>query len=183
MDKATLFSYMPRYYKNSKAIDNINTANSYELTLFKEELNNTLNQFFVDTADFTLERWESELGLVINGELDLDIRKSKIKSKLRGQGTITIKLIKNVAESFANGQVDVIENNADYSFTIKFISTRGIPPNLQDLKNSIEQIKPAHLAVKYEFTYTTWGEVKSLTWAQAKTGTWEDLKTRKVVAL
>lgn len=180
MDKATLFSYMPRYYKNSKVIDNINAANSSELTLFKERLDNTLNQFFVDTADFTLERYESELGLVVNNELDLDIRRSKIKSKLRGQGTITIKLIKNVSESFTNGQVDVIENNSSYSFTIKFVSTRGIPPNLQDLKNSIEEIKPAHLAVVYEFTYTTWAEVKNLTWAQVKTDTWDNLKTRKV---
>lgn len=172
---------MPRYYRTSKVISNINNANSAELNNFQANLESTLNQFFIDSADFTLYRWEKDLGIVVNDDLDLEARRSRIKSKLRGQGTITIKLVKNVSESFTNGQVDVIEDFQNYCFTIKFISTRGIPPNIDDLKKSIEDIKPAHLEVIYEFTYTTWNEVKNITWVQVKNGTWEELKTRKVV--
>ncbi|MNP69599.1 hypothetical protein D3C76_1657190 [compost metagenome] len=29
----------------------------------------------------------------------------------------------------------------------------GIPPNLDDLKAAIEEIKPAHMAVEFEFNY------------------------------
>ena len=181
MDKSTLLSYMPRYYRTSKVIDNINTANSSELTKFTERLDNTLDQFFVDTADYTLDRWEKELGIEVNNNYDINFRRSRIKSKLRGQGTVTINLIKNVSETFSNGEVDVIEDNPSYSFMIKFVGTRGVPPNLDDLKKAIEDIKPAHLAVTYAFTYTVWKEVKAITWGEVKTGTWGDLKTRKVI--
>ncbi|MNE88949.1 hypothetical protein D3C80_1863070 [compost metagenome] len=33
------------------------------------------------------------------------------------------------------------------------MDTVGIPPNLDDLKAVIEEIKPAHMQVEYEFSY------------------------------
>lgn len=181
MDSSTLLGYMPSYYRTSTVIQNINNANAIELTIFEEKLTDVLNQFFVSTATFTLERWEKEFGVEINNNLEVDFRRSRIKSKLRGSGTVTITLIKNVSEAFANGEVDIIEDNANYQFTVKFVGNKGIPPNLQDLKDSIERIKPAHLKVLYSFTYTTWGEVKVIIWAQVKVGTWGELKTREVI--
>ncbi|WP_427340658.1 YmfQ family protein [Caloranaerobacter sp. DY30410] len=173
--------YLPGYYRTSQVMTNITNAEDTELQLFITNLTNTLNQFFVDLADTSLDRWEKELGIPVNSSKPDEYRRSVIKSKLRGQGTITVNLIKNVSESYSNGEVEVIEDNPNYSFTIKFVGTRGIPPNLDDLKSAIEEIKPAHLAVQYEFTYTTWGEVKNTTWGSIKTGTWKELKTRKVI--
>jgi uncharacterized protein YmfQ (DUF2313 family) len=172
---------MPEYYKASKVIDNLNNANALELDGFDTKLNNVLDQFFIDTSDFTLERWEKEFGIQVNNSYDIEFRRTRITSKLRGQGTITVNLIKNVSESFSNGEVDVIEDNPSYSFTVKFIGVRGIPPNLDDLKTAIENIKPAHLTVLYEFTYTLWEEVKNITWGAVKTSTWGQLKTREVI--
>jgi hypothetical protein len=172
---------MPGYYKTSNVIDNLNNANAIELNSFNQKLDNLLNQFFNDTADFTLERWEKELGLEVMNNYDPEFRRSKVKGKLRGSGTVTIKLIENVSESFANAEVAIIENNPAYSFTVKFVGTKGIPANLDDLKAAIELIKPAHLAVEYEFTHTTWSEVKAATWGAIKSGTWGELKTREVI--
>jgi hypothetical protein len=89
--------------------------------------------------------------------------------------------MKNVSESFTNGEVDIIENNPAYSFTVKFVGSKGIPPNIDDLKAAIEEIKPAHLAVQYEFSYTLWSEVKNITWGTVKTGTWGQLRIREVI--
>jgi len=170
---------MPNYYKTSYVIDNLNNANAIELDNYDKKLDSILNQFFINTADFTLERWERELGIEVNNTYDINFRRSKILSKIRGQGTITVNLIKTVSESFANGEVDVVENNPTYSFTIKFVGLKGIPPNLDDLKAAIEDIKPAHLSVGYSFTYNTWNDViSSMTWDTVKTGTWENLKVR-----
>ncbi|MEG0775504.1 YmfQ family protein [Clostridium sp.] len=178
--KTTLLSYMPLYYRKSKIIDNINSSNALELNRFHSRLDNILNQFFIDKADFTLERWESELGLDVNNNLNVDYRRSRIKSKLRGQGTVTVSLIRNVAESFSNGEVDLIENNAAYEFTIKFVGVKGIPPNMEDLKKAIEEIKPAHLNYKFEYTYLTWDEFEKYnrTWDQwdVLNLTWDELE-------
>lgn len=176
MDKATLLSYMPGYYRTSKVIDNLNNANALELDGFDKKLDNALNQFFIDTADFTLERWEKEFGIAVNNSYDTEFRRSRIKSKLRGQGTITISLIKNVSESFSNGEVDVIEDNPNYSFTVKFTGTKGVPPNLDDLKAAIEAIKPAHLAVLYTFTYNTHEYLSQFTHAELAAYTHTELR-------
>lgn len=177
MDKSTLLSYMPKYYTTSKVIDSINNSNAIELTNFSNNLDSILNQFFIDTATFGLDRWEKEFGIEVNNNLDTEYRRSRIKAKLRGSGTITVKLIENVAKSFENADLQVIENNANYSFTIKFVSTIGIPPNINDLKAIIEQIKPAHLQVLYEFKYRIWNEFLSKSWDTVKPNSWDNLKS------
>ncbi|MHC1683410.1 MAG: putative phage tail protein [Clostridiaceae bacterium] len=161
MDKDTLFSYMPLYYRSSTLIENINNANAIELNNFDNKLDSVLNQFLIDSADFTLERWEKEFGLEVNNNYNVDFRRSRIKSKLRGQGTVTIKLIKSVSESFSNGQVEIIEDNSNYQFTIKFTGTLGIPPNMEDLEKAIEEIKPAHLGFSFNYIYLTWDQFDS----------------------
>lgn len=122
----------------------------------------------IDTADYTLDRWEKEYGIEVNSSKDIDFRKSVIKSKMRGTGTVTIKLIKEVAESYVNGGVDIVEHNDEFYFIVKFIGVKGIPPNLEDLKEEIENIKPAHLGVLYTFIYLTWDqyEVYNMTCAE-----------------
>ena len=80
---------MPKYYATSKIIENLNNANAKELTNFNTNLDTVLNQFFISTADFTLERWEKEFGIEINNNLNIEFRRTRIKAKMRGQGTVT----------------------------------------------------------------------------------------------
>lgn len=157
------------------------SAEDSETQLFNTRLNETLNQFFVDTSTYTLERWEKDLGIPVNNSKPDDYRRSVIKSKLRGSGTITVSLIKNVSESFTNGEVEVIEQPSLYSFTIKFVGTIGIPPNLEDLQNAIEEIKPAHLAIVYEMIYNTHGFISGFTHSHLSSYTHQQLRETEVV--
>lgn len=140
-----------------------------------------VNQCFIDTATWGLKYWEEMLNIPIDESKPYDFRRSVIKAKIRGTGTITVNLVDTVADSFSNGEVNIIERPETYSFTVKFVGERGIPANLDDFKKVIEELKPAHLNVIYEFTYTVWGEVKNTTWGNVKTGTWGQLKTRLII--
>lgn len=142
---------------------NLTRSEGSEIELFKTKLAQTLDQFCVNTATFTLENWERELGIPVDNTKSADYRRSVIKSKLRGAGTITINLIKNVAESFSTAEVEVIEDNANYQFIIKFVGTLGIPPNMADLQAAIEDIKPAHLGFTFEYTYNTYNTLSQFT--------------------
>lgn len=153
----------------------------HELEEFREGIWDVANQFFVNTATWGLEQWEKELGLSAYVGKPAAQRRSRIISKLRGVGTVTVKLIQKVAQSYDGGLVTVDDHPEDSYFIIKFIDTKGIPPNLDDLKEAIEEIKPAHLEVVYEFTYTVWDEVKAITWNEVKTGTWDELKSRSII--
>ena len=79
---------------------------------------------------------------------------------MRGTGTTTVAMIQNVSESFVNGEVAVVEHNDQYRFDIEMLSVIGIPPNMEDLKAVIEEIKPAHLDYRIIIKYNTWGMAK-----------------------
>lgn len=175
-----VMSNMPKYYANSMVMSSLAAAEDNELARFTETIQATLNQFFVDTSDFTLDRWEKEFGIRTNPSKPLADRRSVIKSKMRGSGTITINLIKNITESYTNGSVEVTENNAEYSFTITFVDDRGIPPNLPDLQAAIEVIKPAHLAVIYEFTYNTYEYLNQFTYDFLKSFSYDQLRNEEI---
>lgn len=135
-----------------------------------------LDQLDVETATWGLKYWEQTLGIPVDEGKALDYRRSRIKSRLRGAGVTTVALIQNVSESFSNGAVTVTEYPAQYRLEIKFVGTIGIPPNLDDLTQTLREILPAHLEWAYVFVFNTWAAASALTWGQAKAFTWKQLR-------
>ncbi|WP_431090067.1 YmfQ family protein [Paenibacillus sp. 8b26] len=148
-----LFSYLPAYYEISRVMQADMDAKGSELDALYFALDETLAQFFVRTSTWALDRWENELGIPADLKKPLEQRRSVVESKLRGSGKFSGRLVKNVAEAYDGGTVNVTFQHTEWGFTVKFIDTIGIPPNLEDLKAAIEEIKPAHLSVEYEFRY------------------------------
>jgi len=149
-----MMGYLPPYYASSKIMQAIMQAEGLEFDALNLALSDILNQFFVETATWGLDIWEKMLGIpTVPGKPD-EQRRSLIISKIRGIGTVNVALMHNVASSYVYGTIEIIDNPATYSFTVKFCDVRGVPPNIEDLKAVIETIKPAHLAVNYQFTYT-----------------------------
>ncbi|MFH5185713.1 putative phage tail protein [Paenibacillus sp. TAB 01] len=75
---------------------------------------------------------------------------------------MTIEMMKNVAEAYDRGAIEVTEQPALYRFTVRFVDTLGAPPNLDDLKKAIESIKPAHLVVAYQYKYLLVNQVQGM---------------------
>lgn len=163
---ATLMSYVPEFIYSSKIFAAIYAAQGAELDTLETDIAGIAAQCFVSTATWGLKYWEEFLGITVDESKETDYLRSAILAKIRGTGTTTKAMVKNVAASFSNGTVEVIEDSADYSFVIKFTGTLGIPPNLDDLSVIIEIIKPAHLAFSYAYTYRTHGQLTGYTHAQ-----------------
>jgi len=167
LDKDALLSYQPDYYKNSKVMEQINNTNSSELNLFNNRIDSVYNNLYIDTADSdTLARIEKELALTIATNYTTSYRISRIYSRLLGNANFTKSFIKSIADSYANADADVTVNSRDYSFTIKFTSVLGIPANLDDLKDFIEEYKPAYMAVIYEYSYLLLKDINTMTLSQ-----------------
>lgn len=173
-----LMQQLPSYYRRSQVTKNFTDSGDFEMAAFITAVENLLKEFFVDQAESSLSRWEVEYGIPVNASKPAEYRRSVVKSKIRGQGTITVFLIKTTCESYSNGEVDVSEDNSNYSFKVTFVGTVGIPPNLDDLKARIEDIKPAHLVVGYEFIYMIFDDFDAYnkTWDQWDTLdlTWDE---------
>lgn len=143
-----------------------------------------INQCFVLTATWGLAFWEKELAIPTVESKPIAYRRSVILAKLRGAGTTTKAMIENAAAAYSNGEVEVTEYPAQKRFVVKFVGQHGIPPNMADLTNTIEIIKPAHLGYGYEYRYLIWDELDAraitwdeldalgLTWDQFEEGAW-----------
>jgi hypothetical protein len=169
-------SYLPEFYQQIRDFREMMNTEGEEIGQLWYENDDVLKQFYVSTATWGLSLWESELGMTIDPTKPIERRREQILAKIRGAGTTTKQMIKNVAAAFSGGEVDVIEYPSEYRFVVKFIGVKGIPPNMSGFIAMLEQIKPAHLAYSFEYTYTTWDMLKSLTWEAAGTKTWDDLK-------
>ena len=156
-----LNGYLPRYYEEIREAQAIVSADESAINQLNADIDDVLAQFFVDTATWGLANWERICGISTDETKPIDQRRSVVKSKLRGIGTVTVGLIESVAESYANGDVEVIEDNANYTIAIKFVGKLGVPPNLDDIKKALRDIIPAHLVVNYVFTYVTYDQLKT----------------------
>lgn len=168
---------LPTYYQKSKVIRELFKSIELEFKSLSEETVLTENQFFVILSDRDIAKHEQDVGLVPDTSADLETRRGRVMSKLRGTGTVTKTMMKNVAASFVNGDIEIIEYPSRYCFAVKFTSRTGIPYNIEDIKAMVEELKPAHLAVEYIFTYRLWQDVLDTlsNWTTVKSYTWEQL--------
>jgi len=178
-----LMDLLPPYYEENETMKEIQDIIGGELEKVTNNKDIAINQGFIETATILLSRWEKIFGLEIDVSKSNTFRRERIKAKIRGQGTTTKQMIVDVASSFSNGEVEVIEEFPNYKFKIKFVGTKGIPANLTDLTITINEIKPAHLSFEYEFTFMTWNEFDSYNktfngWDNLNL-TWNDLETYK----
>lgn len=175
--------HLPNLYKKSKVMNQMMDSFESEYERLKQEVQLTENQFFVLLSDKSISSHEADVGLTPDNSADLETRRGRILSKLRGTGTVTKTMMKNVAASFVNGEIEIIEYASEYLFAVKFMSKQGVPYNLADIQKVIEDIKPAHLSVEYIFTYRLWQDVLNTLadWNETKGYTWENLMTFEVI--
>lgn len=171
-----LCSYLPQVLREIREFETLYSIVEEEIALLRWNIKNILDQCFVDTATWGLALWEDSYDVKTDINKSYEERREILKAKKRGQGIITSKMLKETAEAFSGGEVDVIEHPEAYSFTVKFIGVKGIPRNLAAFKDMIDTIKPAHLAYDFKFTYTTWNMLNqnNLLWNNSKT--WDALK-------
>jgi hypothetical protein len=200
---------MPSIYSSSQMMLEIFNQEDLEIQRFQSAVIDTFNQFDIDTATWSISRWEKEFGFHTNKDntvwntlenksttfdevegmdwntfekmfpVELEERRSAVKSRMRGAGTVTIGGLKNICNAYINGRINVIESPSDYKIIIEFIDERGYPSNIETLKQIINQVIPAHIAVEYQYRYLTWNEFDSFGWAwsqiDAKQLTYDEL--------
>lgn len=174
-----LIKLLPDYYQDNETMLTLQNVLSEETDKLDAELKVTVNQCFPQLATTLLSRWETILGIKTDGSLSDTSRQEQILAKLSGTGTTTKQMIKDVAEKFSGAEVEVIEDNANSRFYIRFVGQLGIPENMTGLKAAIEDVKPAHLEVIYEYIYNTWQDVTKMTWQRASGYTWQTIREVK----
>ena len=171
-----LKEYLPDRLLSAPAAD-FQDAFQPEIDALAEAISSTTEQeLFAHSAESWLPLWEAAYGLPNEPEKPLSERRSRLLSKVRGSGTTTAQMIRQVVASFANSDCEVIEHNDEYRFDVSFVGTVGVPPNMDDVRAAIEEIKPAHLAYQFIYLFRTWSDLSGQTWGSLSSRTWGELK-------
>lgn len=170
---------VPEFVWRKLEMYEIYRTQGYEIGYLQHCLEDVIDQCFLTTATWGLSRWEQVFAIETNLSLTYEQRREILLAKIRGQGTTTKEMIKETAAAFSGGDVDVIEDNPNSLFIVRFIGIKGTPRNMQAFISMMEEIKPAHLAYRFEYRYTVWGELLPYTWSGLSSMTWDDLRILK----
>jgi hypothetical protein len=168
--------YLPRFYDDFQQVVVMLKTEANEFTRLRALLYEILDQFYVETATYGLNRWESITDIEYIEQRSTISRRHYINAKLRGVGTVTPALLKSIVDAFYTAEI--YEEPTDFKVRIKLVGKRGVPKNLEDIEEAVNNVIPAHLQPYFEFTYLPWSEVEEagLTWEQAEQYTAEDLE-------
>ena len=170
----SLINKLPSFYDND-IVKPIQNSFTVEANSINDEVENILNQFYVDSATHGLDKWEKMLGISKNN-FDIQTRRENIKAKMRARGTTSIDVIKNICEAYSNGIVEINIDHANYSFEVSFISTIGVPAGFEELDKVINEIKPCHLAHSYKFNYNTNKDISKYTHEELSNYTHDEIR-------
>ena len=197
--RRSMFDYGPKMYEELNESVAIIETEADEFELLNGRIADVIAQFNVDTATWGLLSYEYDIGippqdgstfenleennltfediqidtwstLITKYPPDIDERRETIKAKLRGVGVATPQLIKNVVETYSNGEVEVLELNSAGTITIKFIGEYGVPAKISEIQKLLREIVPAHLEIVYEYKYVTYNQSKGAY------GTYDEMK-------
>lgn len=178
----SLISYLPDYYKKSAVMKTLTNSADAELARLSDAAKDTAAQMTVCSADRLLARYEDDLGIVPREGETVEERRGRILSRIRGRGVVTADTLKTVVETFVDGVVKVTEKPSENTVTITFITCKGEPARMEEIRSAVNEIIPAHLAVVWVYTYRTWNDVLSIgAWDDVSAYTWDGLATFDVV--
>ncbi len=181
--KSTMIEYLPWYERKSVIFDAILNAYDKEFRKLEQDFQVVERNVFLDTAIESLNLHERDLGIQNVSKLRYDQRREQISSRYRSSfDQTTEETIKSVAMAFSNGEVEVNKTDTPGLYEIKFIGTKGIPNNIEGLKEALDIVIPAHLGLTYTFTYNPWEFISSKTWGEVADMTWNDLRVWREVS-
>lgn len=158
-----MLGYVSPVYYQSKVMQAIFQANGKaidDLDAWCEEIK---LQLFPQTATWGLKYWEDALGLPTNENINLDIRRQRVLSKITTKTPMTPAKMKAIVEQVTALPVDIEENVADYTFRVELHPDGQTPILLGDVIKAVNAAKPSHLsfelAVVYESTIAIKAEV------------------------
>lgn len=176
-NKEKMLSFIHKRYRNDLITNEILKGTGIILDEIEKDTLEIKEQNIIETATWGLDIFEKDLN-INNRASPYEQRRELISAKLRGSGKLDLKLIKDTLDAYTNSDVDV-------KFTgiieITFINILGKPPNIDDVYRTIEEIKPAHLGLKYVFIYRTHQELSKYTHDYLSQYSHNDLRSMKGV--
>lgn len=180
-----LVDYIPENpFLKSKIIKKLFEGRQLVLDKVKYDIDDINNQAYISTATWGLKHWEEEFGIPIDLTDTYENRRARCLAHIRGRGNPTLQHIKDTALSYQCGEINVNEFFEEGYVEIEFVGKVGIPPKMEDFKDIIRKLIPAHLDITYKYKYNTWGDIYNSfnSWSEVMDyfDSWEEVMTKPI---
>lgn len=147
-----ILSLLHKFYRSCPFVQMLVNAVAYFFAVVLLKIDEIKSTFYFDllTEDGVVY-WENMLAITPTPTQTLADRRSKIHAKWLSDNHNSITLIRNVCNSWKNGEV--IADFVNGKIRLTFVGEYGIPDDLSGLLGSIDEIKPAHLPYETIFKY------------------------------
>ena len=109
-------------------------------------------------------------------------RRAAVRDKMTAAGNTTAEMVRQLAMAMTGYEARVVVNSADYSFSLEFLGESNTLADIDvsQVRNMVEQIKPAHL--RFIISGLTWADVESVLltwqWFEDNPTTWEQFESK-----
>ena len=178
MSNLRLIDDLPEYYRESAEVIAIMSGHEHAIDRSNLLADDLLNQLFVESATWGLDIWERIFGIETILNKPIAERRYVLLAKIRGHGSLTKAKLTEVAGAFYGGEVEVTDEPELYRVRVKFVSSYGVPPNLDDVAKSLGEIIPAHLELVFDYSYLLIRDVNAFTLREIETKTLQEFAWR-----
>lgn len=170
-----MISKLPYYYQKSQVTKDFYSVIQNILDKMSAGISEEDLRLFITTTDsFSLH--EKDVGLSEIAS-DSETKRARVIARLQGNNLLTRGELEQLVGVYEKTGCTVIEDYPNYTITILFSGRVGKPYNLEQIKEAIEEVKPAHLKMEYAFQKNTWDDAlrKFGTWENASGYTWNEV--------
>ena len=148
-----LIDKLPSFYEECPKVNSIQESLSIEINNLNSMIESTVDQLYINSATWALGQWEKFAGIK-SSDGTIEQRRARVSAKLKAKGTTTLDVITSLCKSYVD-DVKVLELFNEYTILLELISNSEsfLPKeyNIAGIDKSIWEVKPAHLAHKFNF--------------------------------
>lgn len=148
-DRVDILQYLPHFLSKDERFKATNNADSAEHDTIRTDLQNLLDQLYVVTATWGLDKWEELVDITPPDGADIASRRAAVLLKLRQPPSVTIPFLEKLINQYiADKSGTVTDHPETYSadFDIPLLNRQ----NLAGLTRDVRVYIPAHIGPVYK---------------------------------
>lgn len=142
-----ILAYLPKFLQKSPLFKGTNDADSKEHETIRLDLQDLLNQFFIKSATWGLERWEDLVGIKTDTTKSLESRRDAVIAKLQNPESVTETFLTNLINRYIADKAGYIISYPS-EYRIEVLYHGGQVLDYEKLRQSINTYIPAHIGYK-----------------------------------
>lgn len=165
-----LEKYVPKFIADMDEMHQIYTSQGREIAREWLDVEDTEKQIFADNADWSLDMWEANYGLVTKSDLTEAERQKSVIARLTIPATTTNDLVRETAETLTGNTVWVEENGSHVN--IWLMDNDISKKNIDQFIEWFETFKPAHIGYTLDYFIMRWKDCLPYNWKTLNGYTW-----------